>query len=136
MLVSVSANYSSRVKSRPLLVLAAISGLEGAVLAVYALLAIVNALTGGSFGPTEISNASAITLEIIIFAVLGAGLLFTAFGWLRARRWARAPFILMQLIAIGVGYNFWGSLIAPVILVLAIFGFVVALLPATTRELQ
>lgn len=121
--------------ARPLLLASAIAGIEGIVFFVLMCIAIWVAVTGSSFGPADISNGTAVTLEIIIFAGLSAGMCVTAYGMYGTRRWARAPFILMQLIAMGVGYNFWGAAVAPVILGLGIVGFVIALLPATTRAL-
>lgn len=86
------------------LVVAAIVALaEGAALVGYAVYLLVQVARLGLTGPSEVSNAPAVTLEIIIFAVFGAGLLVSGRGLWQARRWARAPIVLGQLIALVVG---------------------------------
>lgn len=122
------------------MLLAVISALEGLALVIYAVLSIINAIVVGPTGPEAVSNTTAITLEIVIFAFLGAGLLATAWGWWRVKRWARAPFLLGQLIALVVGFPLvqaTGTIRASgaLILVAGIVGIVVALLPKVTDAL-
>lgn len=107
---------------------------------IYAALSIINAIVVGPTGPEAVSNTTAITLEIVIFAFLGAGLLATAWGWWRIKRWARAPFLLGQLIALVVGFPLVQSTgmiraSGAVILAAGIVGIVVALLPKVTDAL-
>jgi len=83
--------------------LALIAGAEGAVLVGYAIFDLVSVIRFGVSGPAEVSNAPAVTLQILIFAVFGGGLAWVARGWWRQRRWARAPFLLGQLLALVVG---------------------------------
>ena len=88
---------------RVFVVLAAIAGIEGLALAGYAVFELIEAVRLGATGPAEVSNPAAITLQIVIFAVFGAGLLMVARGWLRRSRWVRGPFVLAQIIALVVG---------------------------------
>lgn len=119
--------------------LAAIAVIEGVALVLNGLLTLVTA--GQSTGPEEISNTSAINLEIVIFLVLGFGLIVTGIGWWRSKRWARAPFVLMQVISLLVGYNFLPSTganerIAGIVMIAcAVVGILLTFLPSTTRAL-
>lgn len=90
---------------RPLViaVAAVLALLEGIALAAYSGYVIVQVARLGITGPTEVSNVPAVVLEIVIFAAFGAGLIAAAWGLWRCRRWARAPIVLGQLIAIVVG---------------------------------
>lgn len=83
--------------------LALIAGAEGAVLVGYAIFDLVSVIRFGVRGPAEVSNAPAVTLQILIFVLFGGGLAWVARGWWRQRRWARAPFLLGQLLALVVG---------------------------------
>ncbi len=87
----------------PLTALAAIALLEGLALVAYGIFDAVEAVRVGATGPADVSNGPAIALQIFIFLVFGAGLLWVARGWWGSRRWARAPFLLTQLIALVVG---------------------------------
>ena len=89
--------------SRVFAALAGIAGIEGLALAGYAVFELIEAIRLGATGPAEVSNPAAITLQIVIFAVFGAGLLMIARGWLRRSRWVRGPFVLAQIIALVVG---------------------------------
>lgn len=86
------------------IVLAAIAVIEGVVLLGYGAFDLVSAIRFGVQGPQAVSNTPALVLQILIFAVFGIGLGWVARGWWRQRRWARAPFLLAQVIALVVGF--------------------------------
>jgi hypothetical protein len=123
-------------------VLAAISLVEAIGLLAYGIYEAVQGVLVGATGPAEVSNVPAIIVQVLIFAVLGVGMAYVGRGWWRRRRWARAPFILAQLIGLLVGIPIaqtpgTGPRIAGLALtVLAICGIVVALTPAVTRALR
>jgi Na+-driven multidrug efflux pump len=91
------------VPDRSFAALSAIAFVEGLALVCYGLFDMVEAIRIGVTGPTDVSNTPALVLQIVLFLVFGAGLLWVARGWWRGRRWARAPFLLAQLIALVVG---------------------------------
>jgi predicted Co/Zn/Cd cation transporter (cation efflux family) len=80
-----------------------IAVVEGAVLMGYAVFDAVAAVRVGATGPRDVSNGPAILLQIVLFASFAAGMLWVARGWWTSRRWARAPFLLAQLIILLVG---------------------------------
>lgn len=88
---------------RPLIGLAVIAAIEGVFLLVYAIFDIVEAIRVGTSGPEEVSNTPALLLSIALFALIGVGMLVVGFGWWRARRWSRAPFILAQILGLVIG---------------------------------
>ncbi len=90
---------------RSLVVLAGIALLEGLGLVAYALFDVVEAVRVGTSGPADVSNAPALILLVVITAAFGVGMIWVARGWWRAQRWARAPFILSQIIAVLIGYE-------------------------------
>jgi len=92
-----------RTPGRAFIALAAIAGLEGLALVGYAVYDLVSVIRFGIQGPSEVSNTPAVTLQILIFALFGAALAWVGRGWWRQRRWARAPFLLGQLLALVVG---------------------------------
>lgn len=122
-----------------LIVLAAIAGVQGIGLIGYAVFDIVQGMTVGITGPREVSNLPALFLQIVIFAGLGVGMLAIALGWLRSRYAARAPFIVAQLLALVVGVplfnapDAWTRQLAVILIVVAVLGLVMALLPTVTR---
>ena len=89
--------------SPPLAALAVIALVEGLVLVAYGVYALVEGLRLGATGPDQVSNVPAIALEVLLFALFGVGLIWLARGWWGARRWARAPFVLAQIIALLLG---------------------------------
>ena len=89
--------------SPPLAALAVIALVEGLVLVAYGVYALVEGLRLGATGPDQVSNVPAIALEVLLFALFGVGLVWLARGWWGARRWARAPFVLAQIIALLLG---------------------------------
>jgi peptidoglycan/LPS O-acetylase OafA/YrhL len=72
------------------------------------------------------------------FLACGGGLLVCARGLLRARRWARAPVVLAQLIQVLVAWGFLPGQTGPVALLLAgaaVVVLVAVLSPPATRAL-
>lgn len=126
----------------PLLaVLAAIAVLQGIGLIGYAMFDIVQGLTVGLTGPSEVSNLPGLILQIAIFAALGVGLLFVARGWWGATYGARAPFIVAQILALVVGVPLLSApdvgttQVGIALVITGVVGIVVALLPPVTRVL-
>ena len=83
--------------------LVAVSVVEGLTLIGYAVFDTVQAVRLGATGPAEVSNPTAIVLEIALFAIFGAAMIAVAFAWRRPARWVRGPFVLAQLLALVVG---------------------------------
>ena len=128
--------------ARPLVALAAIALAEGVALVAYGVFDLVQAVRVGATGPADVSNWPAIVLQIVLFAVFGAGLAWVARGWWGARQWARAPFLLAQLLALVVGIPLAQSAdgsarVAGIALALAaVVGIVLALSPGTATALE
>ena len=125
----------------PVVALALISCLQGIALLGYGVFDIVGALTVGISGPAAVSNPTGTVLQILLFLIFGAGLLAVAWGWWQVRRWARAPFVLAQLIALVVGVPLAQaaeeSARIPGILLtgIAVAGLVLVFIPKTTKAL-
>jgi hypothetical protein len=123
-------------------ILAVISFLEGFALLGYAIFDIYGAATIGVTGPVEVSNVPALVLQIVIFALFGVGLIAVGYAWLRRIRWARAPFLVAQFIALIIGWPLAqaeGSVERNVgigLVVLAVVGIILAFTPAVTRALE
>lgn len=121
--------------------LAAISGVEGVALIGYALYDGVQAIRIGITGPVEVSNGPALLIQILIFMLLGVGLLLVARGWLRMQRWARSPFVLAQLIALLVGFPLAQASTGPEhvvfigVLIVVLLGAILAVTPPVGRAL-
>jgi peptidoglycan/LPS O-acetylase OafA/YrhL len=104
-------------------------GLEGLLLCVLAVLELV-ALDSGR-----------LTMGIttgLFFLVLGAGLLFCAWGLFRVGSWARGPVVAVELIGVLLSFSFWGGETTPVavvILLVSVAVLVGVLHPASTRAL-
>jgi len=138
------SRYRGVVRDRPtvLTVLAALAGLQGAALLVYAAFDIVQALRVGITGPEEVSNAGALISLIVIIAAFGAALVWVAWGWWRARSWARAPFVVAQLILAFIGYEVSQSgeatlrTVGQVAMLVAVVGVILVFLPSTRRALS
>ena len=88
---------------RPLVALAAIAAVEGLFMLGYAVVDVVEAVRTGTSGPADVSNVPAVLVSIVLFVLIGAGLLTVAVGWWRAQRCARAQFILAQIFAVVIG---------------------------------
>lgn len=121
---------------------AAISAIEGLGLLGYAIYDIVQTLRLGVTGPEEVSNVPAVLLIIVILLLFGAGMLCVARGWWREQRWARAPFLVAQILGVLVGYDLaqaaGGSerIIGITVIVVAAIGIVLAFLPAVARAIE
>jgi hypothetical protein len=122
-------------------ILGGISGVQGVFYVVYAILIVVGVTRFGVSGPSEVANASGVTLEVVIFLFFGLGMLLVAGGWFAAKRWARAPFLLAQLLALVVSIPLIGATdtfqkwVAILITLAAIVGIFLAFTPAVTRYL-
>ena len=125
----------------PFIALGVIAGIEGIGLLGYAVFDVIGGIRIGATGPAAVSNVPALILQIAILGAFGAGLVLVGTGWLRARRWARAPFVLAQLFALVIGaplVTATGGVerIAGVsIILLASTGVVLVFTPAVTRSL-
>ena len=108
---------------------AVLVGLEGLSLCVLAVLEVV-AMDSGR-----------LTLGIttaLFFLVLGAGLVFCAWGLFRVGSWARGPVVAAELIGVLLSFSFWGGETTPVavmILVVSLAALVGVLHPASTSAL-
>lgn len=122
-------------------ILGVISGIQGVFYLLYAVLIVVGVARFGVNGPTEVANASGVTLEVIIFLIFGLGMIFVAVGWFTSKRWARAPFLLAQLLALVVSVPLIGAAdllqksVAIIVTVAAVVGIYIAFTPAVTRYL-
>lgn len=125
----------------PLAALAVIALLQGLALVAYGIFDAVEAVRVGATGPADVSNGPAIALQIVIFLIFGAGLLWVARGWWGSRRWARAPFLLTQLIALVVGVPLAQAqggterVAGIVISLMALVGIALVFTPVVTRAL-
>ncbi|HLR85237.1 MAG TPA: hypothetical protein VK059_09805 [Nocardioidaceae bacterium] len=75
----------------------------------------------------------------VFFLVVGAGVGYCVYGLWRRVSWVRGPIVLVQLIMLGLAWNFRTispTVIAVVLLILALTGLVAVLSPATTRALN
>lgn len=123
------------------LALAGISLIEGAFFLGYAVYDLIGAARFGLTGPEEVSNAPALTLQVLMFVVFGAGILAAARGWWGIKRWARAPFVLAQLLVLVVAVPLMSAAgaversVAYVAVAMAVVGLIVTFLPSTTRAL-
>lgn len=124
-----------------LIVLAIIAAAQGIALIGYAVFDIVQGVTVGLTGPSEVSNLPGLVLQIAIFAALGIGLLLVARGWWGAKYGARAPFIVAQILALVVGVPLLSApdpgtrQVGIALVVAGVAGIVLALLPPVTRLL-
>jgi hypothetical protein len=131
------------VQSRsPLLTaLAFLSIAEGVFFLGYAVFDVVGVLRFGLTGPEEVSNAPALTLQVLMFALFGAALILVARGWWGVKRWARAPFVLAQLLVLVVAVPLTSAsgsverIAASIGVLMAVVGLVLTFLPSTTRAL-
>ena len=108
---------------------------------VYAVLIVVGVARFGVSGPSEVANASGVTLEVVIFLFFGLGMLMVAGGWFSAKRWSRAPFLLAQLMALVISVPLIGATdalqkgAAILVTLAAVVGIFLAFTPAVTRYL-
>ena len=112
------------------MVAAALVGVEAFLLLVLAVL--------------ELANLRSIRLTMgvtttVFFLVAAAGLVWCAWSLWKARRWARGPVVMAQLIQLGLAWNFRDAPTTLVAIGLAVVALVVIaglLHPATTRVLE
>ncbi|MDX6373049.1 MAG: hypothetical protein QOD98_2037 [Nocardioidaceae bacterium] len=112
-----------------LLVAAALVGLEGLFVCVLAVLEVV---------ALDTDRVALGITTALFFLVLGAGLMFCAWGLFRVRSWARGPVVATALIGVLLSFSFWGgetTLAAVVILLVSLAVLVGVLHPASTRAL-
>jgi len=102
----------------PLLVAAALVGVEAIVLVLLGL-AEVLALSGArvTMGVTT----------AVFFLVYGAGLVFCGFAVSRLKSWARAPIVVAQLIQLMVAWSFGGGSTTPVAIGVSVVALLVLL---------
>lgn len=121
-----------------LVVGAVVAAIEGTALLGYALYIVIQVARLGITGPAEVSSPIAVTLEIIIFALLGASLVLAARGLWRARRWARSMLLVGQFLALVVGVPLAGAEggvergVGFALIALAVAGIAAAFWPTTT----
>ncbi|MGC4111071.1 MAG: hypothetical protein QM747_11755 [Nocardioides sp.] len=100
----------------PLVVAAALTAVEGALVLVYAVLEAANV------------HADRVTMGVttaVFFAALGAGLVACAWFLVRGRTWARSPVIVAQIMSLGLAWNFVGGSTTWLSVVLGVVGLVV-----------
>jgi hypothetical protein len=126
---------------RRLRLLGAISGVQGVFYLVYAVLVVVGIARFGLNGPSEVANTPGIIMEVVIFVVFGTGMIAVSWGWLTSKRWARAPFLLAQLLALVVSVPLIGATetlqrsVAILVTLAAIIGIFLAFTPRVTQYL-
>ncbi|MCW2787258.1 MAG: hypothetical protein JWP74_3775 [Marmoricola sp.] len=114
----------------PLLVAAVVVALEGLGTAVYGL--------AEAFHTTSARVVMGTTTSLF-FVVYGAGMVVCAHGLRRVQGWARGPVLIVQLISLGLAWNFRDRSTLPIALLLAIPAVVVLvamLHPATLAALD
>ena len=92
----------------------------------------------------ELANLRSIRLTMgvtttVFFLVASAGLAWCAWSLWKARRWARGPVVMAQLIQLGLAWNFRDAPTTLIAIGLAVVGLVVIaglLHPATTQVLE
>jgi hypothetical protein len=92
----------------------------------------------------ELANLRSVRLTMgvtttVFFLVAAAGLAWCAWSLWRARRWARGPVVMAQLIQLGLAWNFRDEPTTLIAVGLAVVGLVVIaglFHPATTQVLE
>ena len=117
---------------RPLTAVLIVVAVEVVALAASALAALVSLLVGHAHDSLDASL-------VVVFAALGAvALALVWHGLRRLRRWSRAPVVLVELLALPVGYNLIGNGVwwaGVPLLACAIVGLVGIFAPSTTQLL-
>jgi hypothetical protein len=127
--------------ARPVAAMAVIAFAQGAALVAYAAFDVVEAVRVGVTGPADVSNVPALALLIVITAALGVGMVWVGRGCWTSRRWARAPFVLAQILGLLIGWDLSqseGSVERAAGIVLAlvsVLGMVLAFTPGVTGSL-
>lgn len=118
---------------------AVVAAVEGVALLAYAAYIAVQVVRLGITGPEEVSSPIAVTLEIVIFTVLGVGMVLATRGLWHARRWARSLLVVGQFLALVVGVPLVSAVggvergAGIALVVLAVAGLAAAFWPSTTR---
>lgn len=121
--------------------LGVVSLAQGVFFFAYAITVVLGVARFGLQGPSEVSNTPGVSLEVLIFLSFGLGLTFVAYGWWKGKRWARAPFLLTQILALVVSVPLMTStgsaerIIGIVITLVAAVAIVSSLTPTLTRYL-
>lgn len=124
--------------ARPVLGLVAISAVEGLGLVGYAVYDTVQTARVGITGPSDVSNSTAVGLQIALFAIFGLAMLVVANAWRGPARWVRGPFVLGQLMALAVGIEVAGGagferVAGIAVALLAAVGLILAFSPGVVR---
>lgn len=96
---------------------------------------------GGLIGPAEVSNPQAFTTLVVIFVLFGLAMLLVGWGWLNKKRWARGPFVVMQMLTLVVSVpniaapEVATQTVALIATLAAVGGAFLAVYPPVTREL-
>ncbi|KQV67679.1 hypothetical protein ASC64_10655 [Nocardioides sp. Root122] len=104
----------------------------------------VEAFVLAGLGVLELANLSSIRLTMgltttAFFLAAALALAWCAWSLWRARRWARGPVVMAQLIQLGLAWNLWGGSTKPLSVGLAVVGLVVIaglVHPASTEVLE
>lgn len=122
--------------------LAVVAGLQGAFFLTMAISDLISvAAQGGLVGPADVSNPQAFTTLVVLFVLFGLGMLAIAWGWLRHKRWARGPFVVMQVLVLVVAVpsltasDTGQRVVALIAVPLAAAGIIAAVTPPVTRTL-
>ncbi len=121
---------SDRSAPPPLVVAAALTAVEGFMLA--------------GLGVLELASLHSVRLTMGVttsafFLVAGAALTWCAWALRGVRRWARGPVVMAQLILLGLAWNLWDGSTKPLSIGLAVVAVVVIaglVHPASTRVLE
>jgi hypothetical protein len=111
-------------------VAASLTGIEAFVLAALGVLELANLRSGRlTMGLTT----------SVFFLAAALGLAWCAWSLWRARRWARGPVVMAQLIQLGLAWNLWAGATKPLSAGLAVVALVVIVglvHPSSTRVLE
>lgn len=82
---------------------AATGAVQALLLLGYAVSIAAVAATQGIEGPVEVSSPAGVVVEVVTFALLGAGVALVAYGRWQGRSWSSVPFVVVQLLALTAG---------------------------------
>lgn len=125
---------------RSFLALTAIAMAEGIALMIYGIYDLIQALRLGATGPADVSNLPALIVQIAIYLILGAGMVLIGEAWRRGRFWQRGAFMLGQIFAVVIGYEFIGPdgglawVTGMLLMLLGVIGLVLVFTPSVLRH--